>query len=168
MIIIRHAATSSLPFFPHLATYSSSFLNWNLCKTTIPRAHPQPPTAPRTTVCRHSVAERNWQTVAEGIQPHFRCCSVFFVCSNGVAPPAATPGKQRSALPQSRPLDIRIDGPGWAWVLHYSKLVLMLNGKVDPNYFLIHSLALGFPSIQWCGKIWNKFLILLRKFWNVY
>jgi len=56
--------------------------------------------------------------------------------------------KQRSALPQSRPLDIRIDGPGWAWVLHYSKLVLMLNGKVDPNSFLILSLALKFPNIQ--------------------
>jgi hypothetical protein len=116
MIIIRHAATSSLPFFPPpLATYSSSFLNWNLCETTIPRAHPQPPPAPRTTGCRHSVAEKNRQNSCRRKSSHNVAAAPFSSCAATESPHLLQHREQRRARTQSRPLDIRIDGPGWAW-----------------------------------------------------
>jgi hypothetical protein len=99
------------------------------------RAHTRSPHQRREPQCADTPSPKGIGKELPKESSHTVAAAPFSSCAATESPHILQHRKQRSALPQSRPLDIRIDGPGWAWVLHYSKLVLMLNGKVDPIFF---------------------------------
>lgn len=151
MIIIRHAATSSLPPPPPPPTSPPTLplSSTEICAKPQSRAHTRSPHQRREPQCADTSSPKGIGKQLPKESSHTVATAPFSSCAAATESPHLLQHRElRSALPQSRPLDIRIDGPGWAWVLHYSKLVLMLNGNVDPNSFLIHSLALKFPNIQ--------------------
>lgn len=148
MIIIRHAATSSLPFFSPPSPPTLPLSSTEICAKPQSRAHTRSPHQRREPQCADTPSPKGIGKELPKESSHTVAAAPFSSCAATESPRLLQHRELRRALPQSRPLDIRIDGPGWAWVLHYSKLVLMLNGKVDPNSFLIHSLALKFPNIQ--------------------
>jgi hypothetical protein len=136
MIIIRHAATSSLPPPPPPPTSPPTLplSSTEICAKPQSRAHTRSPHQRREPQCADTSSPKGIGKQLPKESSHTVATAPFSSCAAATESPHLLQHRElRSALPQSRPLDIRIDGPGWSWVLHYSKLVLMLNGKADPN-----------------------------------
>jgi len=136
MIIIRHAATSSLPPPPPPPTSPPTLplSSTEICAKPQSRAHNRSPHHRREPQCADTSSPKGIGKQLPKKSSHTVATAPFSSCAAATESPHLLQHRElRSALPQSRPLDIRIDGPGWSWVLHYSKLVLMLNGKADPN-----------------------------------
>jgi hypothetical protein len=120
MIIIRHAAaTSSLPFFPPPPPPSPPTLplsSTEICAKPQSRAHTRNPHQRREPQCADTPSPKGIGKQLPKESSHTVAAAPFSSCAATESPHLLQHREQRSALPQSRPLDIRIDGPGWAWL----------------------------------------------------